>query len=151
MSEDAFSAIFNINVAFGRLPFGTAKLIDLVWDVGFSRCGQAMLRWITYQVNTAALLRIMETHPVSYEFYLSLSLSWTTFASLVPVTRAFFTKLGFRKRLLILWLVLSIIWVAMWPIITNAMTGYIAENDTLVSSKMKMVMSNSRTLAPLKI
>lgn len=131
-SEDSFSTIFNVDVAFGNLSFGTAKIIDLIWDVGFSRCGQAMLGWITYQINTAVLLRIMETHPVSYDFYLSLSFSWSSFASLVPVTRALFTKLGFRKRLLVLWLLLSIIWVAAWPTITNAMTGYVAENHTLV-------------------
>lgn len=131
-TEDSFSELFNINVAFGTLSFGTAKIVDLVWDVGVSRCGQALLGWITYRVNTASLLRLMETQPVSYDLYSSLSFSWTTLASLVPVARAFFTKLGFRRKLLILWLLLSIVWVAVWPTFTNAMTGYIAENDTLV-------------------
>lgn len=133
--EDSFSELFNINVAFGTLSFGTAKIIDLIWDVGVSRGGQALLGWITYRVNTASLLRLMETQPVSYDLYSSLSFSWTTIASLVPVTKAFFTKLGFRRKLLILWLLLSIVWVAIWPTITNAMTGYIAENNTLVKLK----------------
>lgn len=126
------SSAFNIDSAYGTLSFGTAKFIDLVWDIGFSRGGQALLGWITYRINTAALLRIMETQPVSYEFFSTMSLSWSSIASVVPVTRALFKSLGFRKKLLILWIVLSIFWVAIWPTITNAMTGYIAKNDTLV-------------------
>jgi hypothetical protein len=41
-----------------------------------------------------------------------------------------------------LWMVLSILWVALWPTITNAMTGYIAENNTLVKwGRMAMAIS----------
>jgi hypothetical protein len=130
-----FSAIFNIGTAFGTLSFGTAKFIDLVWDIGFSRCGQALLGWITYRVNTAALIRIMETQHVSYDLFSTLSLSWTSVASLGPIINSFFTRLGFRKKLILVWIVLSILWVALWPTITNAMTGYIAENNTLVKLK----------------
>ena len=137
-SEDAtfysgsISSIFNINIVYGSLSFGTAKFIDLAWDITFSRCGQALLGWITYHVNAAALLRIMETQPVSYNLFSSLSLSWSSIATLGPVTKAFFTELGWRKKFLLLWILLNILWVAFWPTITNAMTGYIAKNDTLV-------------------
>ncbi|KAG4439153.1 hypothetical protein IFR05_005352 [Cadophora sp. M221] len=128
----SISSIFNINIVYGSLSFGKAKFIDLVWDITFSRCGQALLGWIAYRVNAAALLRIMETQPVSYNLFSSLSLSWSSIATLGPVTKAFFTKLGWRKKFLLLWILLNILWVAFWPTITNAMTGYIAKNDTLV-------------------
>ena len=134
-SSGSLSSAFNIDCAYGNLSFGTAKFVDLVWDIGFSRGGQAMLGWIAYRVNTAALLRIMETQPISYEFFSSLSLSWSSIASLGPVIKALFKSLGFKKKLLILWIVLSILWVAIWPTITNAMTGYIAQNETLVKLK----------------
>jgi hypothetical protein len=94
-----------------------------------------MLGWITYRVNTAALVWIMETRPVSYDLFSTLSLSWSSVASLGPVIKSFFTKLGFLKKLILLWMVLSILWVALWPTITNPMTGYIAENNTLVKLK----------------
>ncbi|KAF8852894.1 hypothetical protein BDZ45DRAFT_807059 [Acephala macrosclerotiorum] len=132
MSYTDFYTILNIDTTFGTLSFGTAKLIDLVWDIGFSRCGQAMLAWITYRVNTSALLRIMEMRPVSYELFSTLSLSWSSVASLGPVIKAFFTKLGFRKKLILIWIMLNIFWVAFWPTITNAMTGYVAKYNTLV-------------------
>ena len=38
-----FSTVFNNDTAFGTLSFGAAKFINLVWDIGFSRCGQTML------------------------------------------------------------------------------------------------------------
>jgi hypothetical protein len=126
------SSLLDIDAPFGTLSFSTAKLIDLAWDIGFSRCGQALLAWITYRVNTSALLRIMETQPVSYELFSTLSLSWSSVASLRPVVNAVFKKLGFRKKLILIWIVLSISWVAFWPTITNAMTGYVAKSNTLV-------------------
>ena len=132
MSSNSFYSIFNIDTPFGTLSFGTAKFIDLVWDIGFSRCGQAMLGWITYRVNTSALLQIMENRPVSYELFCTLSLSWSSVRSLGPVMKAFVTKLGFRKKLILVWVVLNIFWVAFWPTITNAMTGYIPSYNTLV-------------------
>jgi hypothetical protein len=132
MSSTDFYSAFIVDTPFGTLSFGTAKFIDLVWDIGVSRCGQAMLGWITYRVNTSALLRIMETHPVSYELFSTLSLSWSSVASLGPIMKAFFTRLGFRKKLILMWIVLNIFWVAFWPTITNAMTGYIAKYNALV-------------------
>jgi hypothetical protein len=74
----------------------------------------------------------METQPVSYELFSTLSLSWSSVAFLGPVIKAFFKHLGFRKKLILLWIVLNIFWVTLWPAITNAMTGYIAKNNTLV-------------------
>jgi hypothetical protein len=74
----------------------------------------------------------METQAVSYELFSALSLSWTSIASFVPVIKALSKQPGFRKKLILVWIVLNIFWVAFWPTITNAMTGYIAENNTLV-------------------
>ncbi|KUJ15194.1 uncharacterized protein LY89DRAFT_783392 [Mollisia scopiformis] len=134
-SDDNFSTILNIDTVFGKLSFGMAKFIDLTWDIGFSRCGQAMLAWIAYRVHTAALFRIMETQSVSYELFISLSLSLPSLVCLGSTTKSLFAKLGFRNRLALFWIVLSIIWVALWPTITNAMTGYVAESNTLVKLK----------------
>jgi hypothetical protein len=71
----SFSTVLNIDHPFGVLSFGMAKFIDLVWDIVISRGGQALLGWITYKVYTAALMKIMETHIVSYDLYASLTLS----------------------------------------------------------------------------
>jgi len=117
---------------FGNLSFGRAKFIDLIWDVGFSRGGQAFLAWMTYQVYAGAIVRIMETHRVSYDMFATFSLSHPTLLDLWPLSNTFFTRLGVSRKLLLLWVALSILWVALWPTITNAMTGYIGSNSTLV-------------------
>jgi hypothetical protein len=121
-----------ISTAYGTLTFAQAKVCDLAWDVVVSRGGQALLAWICYRVYTAILMSIMEERHISYELYVAIALQYTSFVSLRPISRAFFTKLGWRKNLLLVWLAVSIIWVAFWPTITNAFTGYISRNDTWV-------------------
>jgi hypothetical protein len=137
-SEDSWtlnysvSNILNISVAYGNLSFGMVKFIDLVWDAFVSRGGQVGLGYVAYRVHNAALLRIMEDKLVSYDLYVTMSLSWTTVWGLRPIVNTFFTNLGFKRRLLLFWVALSVVWVAIWPTITNAMTGYVAKNRTLV-------------------
>lgn len=126
------SNLLDVDVAFGTLSFATAKFIDLIWDIVISRGGQALLAWITYHVHCAALLLIMESSLVSYDLYTTVTLSQANIAALAPLTRAAFGKLGFRRKLLLFWLALSIIWIAFWPTITNAVTGYVATSTTLV-------------------
>ena len=124
--------IFNIDLRYGDLSFGMAKFIDLVWDIFISRGGQIMLGWITYRVHSAALMRIMEDQLVSYDLYATMTLSWATIWALRPLAKTFFTRIGFRRKLLLFWVAISIIWVAFWPTITNALSGYVAKNNTLV-------------------
>ncbi len=123
--------ILNISVAFGDLSFSQAKLIDLVWDIGFTRGGQVLLGWITYKVHTAAELRIMETDRVSYDFFTASSFSWPRLWYMVPLWATKSKLEGCRRRLLH-WVMLSTFWVAFWPTLTNALTGYVSSKDTLV-------------------
>ena len=116
--SSSFSAILNVSVAYGTLSFGTAKLVDLVWDVFVSRGGQIGLGYIAYRVHNAALLRIMEDRLVSFDLYANMTLSWANIWGLRPIIKALFTKLGFKRKLLLLWVAVSIIWVAIWPTIT---------------------------------
>jgi hypothetical protein len=53
----------------------------------------------------------------------------------VPVTKGLFKRLGFRRKLLLFWVLLSIAFVSLWPTITNAMTGYVPLNDAMVLLK----------------
>jgi len=128
----SLSDILNINIAFGNLSFAIAKFIDLVWDILISRGGQALLLWTTFRVYSAILLWIMETERVSYKLFTTMSFSWATLWSLGPIIQTLFTKLKFRRKVLLSWMALSVIWVILWPTVTNAMTGYVAINKTLI-------------------
>jgi hypothetical protein len=132
LANNSVNTILNIDFLYGNLSFGIAKFVDLTWDVFISRGGQIMLGYITYRVHSAALMRIMENEVVSYDLYATMTLSWASIWSLRPLTRTFFTRIGFRRKLLLFWLALSVIWVGLWPTITNALSGYIAKNNTLV-------------------
>ena len=115
---DSFSAILNISVAYGNLSFGVAKFIDLVWDVFISRGGQIGLGYVAYRVHTSALLGIMEDKLVSYDLFATMTLSWATVWGLRPIFKTFFANLGFKRKLLLFWVAISIVWVAIWPTIT---------------------------------
>jgi hypothetical protein len=56
-------------------------------------------------------------------------------STIVPVTKGLFKRLGFRRKLLLFWVMLSIAFVSLWPTITNAMTGYVPLNDAMVLLK----------------
>lgn len=137
----------NINTAFGKLTFTQARVADLSWDIIVSRCGQGLLGWITYRVYTAVLLLIMEERHVSYELYSTITLSYANITTLGPLVKAIFAKLGWRRNLLLLWLVLSVIWVAAWPLLTNAMTGYVNRSDSLVKVSGAAVYANYTDMA----
>ena len=129
------SDLFKITNGYGSFSYGMARFIDLVWDLIVSRCRQSLLAWVSYRVYTDALLRIMESQLVSYNLYSTLTLSWPTVWSLVPLAKSIFSLPGFRSKFLLIWLALSSLWIGFWPSITNAMTGYIPENNTLVQLK----------------
>ena len=46
-----------------------------------------------------------------------------------------------------MWLALSSLWIAFWPSITNALTGYIPENNTFVQLKNGMAFVNYNEIA----
>jgi hypothetical protein len=104
------SEVLNVNVAFGDFSFTLAKFIDLVWDIFISRCGQLLLGWITYRIYTGIMLWIMETEQVPYEFFKTISFSSAKILTLQAIWQTLFTKLMFRRKLLLAWMSLSILW-----------------------------------------
>ncbi|KAI9877080.1 MAG: hypothetical protein M1830_004855 [Pleopsidium flavum] len=134
-------ALFRLDLVFGRLSFAVAKFVDVLWDVFIGRGGQAILGWISYRVSTDCLMRIMETTPIPYDLYINFTFSWTTLTSLGPLLNFIFTKSKPRHKILMMWLVCSILWAGIYPTIMGAMTGYVANNDTLVRLKNEQYLN----------
>jgi len=80
-------------------------------------------------------MRILETTPIPYDLYLNFTFSWTTLASLRPLLKFIFTNSKPRHKILMMWLACSILWAGIYPTLMGAMTGYVANNDTLVRLK----------------
>lgn len=128
-SPSQASPLFLIDIAFGTLSFSLAKFVDVAWDVVIGRGGQALLGWISYGVCTDCLMWIMESSPVSYDLYTTLTFSWTSFASLRLLPEFVWTRNRFSHKLVMVLLAMDIIWVAIFPSVMGATTGYIANSD----------------------
>lgn len=127
--------LFVIDEAFGTFSFPLAKFIDVAWDLIVGRGGQALFGWTSYRVCTDCLMWIMETSPVSYDLYTGLTFSWTSLASLSPIPKYVWTRNRFAHKIVIVLLAIDIVWVAIYPTIMSAMTGYISNNDLNVRLK----------------
>lgn len=77
---------------------------------------QALLGWLTYRVYALVLVRIMETHRVLFEggfFFATFALSWARLRFLIPLLRTLFNRFGFQRKMLPVWMGLSILWLAL--------------------------------------
>ncbi|KAK3068362.1 hypothetical protein LTR53_014141 [Teratosphaeriaceae sp. CCFEE 6253] len=105
----------SVTLGFGNLDFTTAKLIDVLWDLLFSRCGQALAAWITYKAFSQSLLLSMEGQPVTYAEY--------TAVAFQPTTRRVWTSIAF---------VFATLYVLALPTIASAMTSYQAKSVAMM-------------------
>ena len=138
-----FGSIFSLDLVYGTMSFPTAKLVDVLWDVGFGRGTQMLLAWGTYKVLVASLIWIMESHPVSYQLFVSVTMSPIEIATLSPLGTLAFSKSTTRQRALAVWLTMSIIWVIIYSPIASAMTGYINMVDPEKEALVKLHQSNT--------
>lgn len=56
---------FTVNIAFGKLPFSTVKVIDAAWDAILGRGGQFIAAALAYQTLRRSLDLVMETCTVT--------------------------------------------------------------------------------------
>lgn len=124
-SSGRFGSVFNLDLVYGNMSFPVAKLVDVLWDVGFGRGTQMLLAWGTYKVLVASLMWIMESHPVSYQLFVSVTMSPIEIASLLPLGTLALSKSTTQQRALASWLTISVTWVIIYSPTASAMTGYI--------------------------
>ena len=68
------SQFLDITLGFGSFDFGSAKGIDIAWDLVVGRGGQILLALFSYRVLSAALLQSMENRAVSFYTYTAIGL-----------------------------------------------------------------------------
>lgn len=118
------SGFFYINVAWGKMDFSTAKFIDIVWDVGVGRAGQAVIAYVTFKVTSQYLAMAMHEGPVSYATFESLAFVPPTLARTGRLAGDLLTNRGWRPRLIMVWIVLSSLFVIGFSSFATAMSGY---------------------------
>ncbi|KIX01014.1 uncharacterized protein Z518_10080 [Rhinocladiella mackenziei CBS 650.93] len=128
------SGFFYITVAWGKMAFSTAKFIDIVWDIAMGRAGQAFLAWVTYRVSSQYLAMAMYEASVSYTTFESLAFVPPTLTRTGRLAGELLTNRGWRPRLIMVWIILSSLFVLSFSSLVTAMSGY--------SSNMWAVMNN---------
>ena len=115
------------------MPFASAKLIDVAFDVVVGRGGQALVALILDKACTKALIRIMEKSSVAYGTYEAITLQPSSVWALWIMFRDFWENEGKRGRWTLLSVMTSTLYVLMFPTLTSAMTGYISTSMPLIT------------------
>ncbi|KAK5059893.1 hypothetical protein LTR84_009776 [Exophiala bonariae] len=130
----ASTGFFQITLAFGTLPFSTAKIIDVAWDVVVGRGGQGILVAICFLVYGKALVRSMESTSVSYGTYEAITLQSGSITGSLKLARDLFKNPTMRAKFLIFWIIISALFVLLFPTMASAMSGYAANIDAYIAT-----------------
>ncbi|KAI7776784.1 hypothetical protein LA080_004440 [Diaporthe eres] len=124
---------FQIVLAFGSLSFSQAKVVDIVWDVGVGRLGQSLLAYFSWRAFSVYVRASMETAPVTYRtFWTSLMQSDASLLSIVALIRDFASKRGLRSKMAMAFMIITMVFVMVFPTLASAMTGYTANNEAVI-------------------
>jgi hypothetical protein len=132
------SYMFTPNLSFGSMTFTQVKAIDVAWDLLVGRGGQVALAWVNWRVCGEWLAAHMERWHTGWRVYAALAFEANTLPTLgVLCTDMFAATQGskrtwFWRRVAVLGIVLSTLYVLSFPTLMAAMTGYIAKSKPYV-------------------
>ena len=121
-----------INIRVGQISFGQAKAADLAFNWAAGRGFQVVLVWLSYRVFTDALMRTTEMAYVPYDLFTSLALYSTKIDALWQLAKGLFTIRGWRVKAIVGWLLFSTAYLAAFPSLIDAMSGYEASMTTML-------------------
>ena len=121
-----------IDIRIGQMSFGLAKAADLAFNWGAGRGLQVLLAWLSYRVFTDALLRTTEVAYVPYDLFTSLALYSTKTDALWQLSKGLYGMPGWRVKAIIGWLLFSTAYLAAFPSLIDAMSGYEASMTTSI-------------------
>ena len=121
-----------IDIRIGQMSFGLAKAADLAFNWGAGRGLQILLAWLSYRVFTDALLRTTEVAYVPYDLFTSLALYSTKTDALWQLSKGLYGMPGWRVKAIIGWLLFSTAYLAAFPSLIDAMSGYEASMTTSI-------------------
>lgn len=137
-----------IDIHVGQMSFGQAKAADLAFNWAAGRGLQIFLAWLSYRVFTDALMRTTEMVYVPYDLFTSLALYSTKTDALWQLGRGLFGIRGWRVKAIIGWLLFSTAYLAAFPSLIDAMSGYEVslEPKLLLPNKTAMDMARSGSI-----
>ncbi|KAH7068137.1 hypothetical protein BKA63DRAFT_521202 [Paraphoma chrysanthemicola] len=119
------SGFFEITLGFGTLTFTQAKAVDVIWDVGFSRGGQALLALISYLVFTKYVTTAMETTPITFRTYRTIFLQDQSLGLAIPrMIRDFSQRMSLHSTTAMVFIIWTMTFIWIFPTLGSAMTAY---------------------------
>lgn len=135
LTECRHTGDFNLkgtDVNFGQMVFAQAKAIDLAWNAFVGRGMQALLIFISCKLFYAVLMYISERHPVTHELFAAVALTPTGTNGIRPLVKAVVFNSDLKSRLMLLWLLGTTAYIALTPILVDALSGYRAMQATVL-------------------
>lgn len=129
------SQLLAINLGFGIMPFSTAKIIDVLWDVVVGRGGQVLLTYVAYRVFTKSLGRAMEGSQVSYHTFAAFAFEPGTVTGVFMLARDFASNRSLRSKMIVSWALVSTLYIVAFPTLSSAMTGYTSVMEAYLEDK----------------
>ncbi|PVH93746.1 hypothetical protein DM02DRAFT_480520, partial [Periconia macrospinosa] len=119
------TGIFQITLKFGNFSFGTAKLIDVIWDTVIGRVGQSFLAFISWRVFSFYVTTSMDTAPVTYDSFRTIFIGndpslWST----ICLIRDFAFRKGLHSKIAMCVIIAAMLLTIAFPTLASAMTGY---------------------------
>jgi hypothetical protein len=121
-----------IDLPFGRMKFAQAKAIDLAWNTLVGRGLQVLIALFAYQAFTSTLMRFSEENQVTYELYNAMSFSTLRINAITPLFKATTSLHGAWAKVSIVWLIITTVYLALFPTFIDAVSGYQSAQSTMV-------------------
>ncbi|KAI0182319.1 hypothetical protein EV127DRAFT_355165 [Xylaria flabelliformis] len=127
------SGFFQITFAFGSFSFTEVKVIDITWDVVVGRIGQGILAFFSWRTFADYATVSMETKPMTYNAFTTLFMeSGPSLTSIYQLLRDFVVYRRLRSKASTAWVILSMLFVLVWPTLVAAMSGYTPKSGPYV-------------------
>ncbi|KAF4502755.1 hypothetical protein FAGAP_980 [Fusarium agapanthi] len=125
---------FQITLSWGRLSFGTAKLIDVIWDLVVGRGGQAFMALVSWRVFVEYLQLSLITKPATYSTVWLIRFQKDNSALATWKLAAGFFKVGLASKKVMCFMIWTALLILAFPTFASSMTGYTPYNKAYVNS-----------------
>ncbi|KAF2823797.1 hypothetical protein CC86DRAFT_297584 [Ophiobolus disseminans] len=135
------SGFFEITLGFGKLSFTEAKVIDVIWDIGCGRGGQAIVAFISWHVFAKYVTTSMEIATITFSTYRTVFLQNDSLIfGLSRLLRDFTRRQGLQSKLAMAFMIATMIWILIFPSFASAMTGYSGNVKSYVQDDDKYIL-----------
>nr|ANF07034.1 hypothetical protein FVEG_15207 [Fusarium verticillioides] len=126
---------FQITLSWGRLSFGTAKLVDVIWDLVIGRGGQTLMTLVSWRVFVEYLQLSLLTKPAAYSTVWLIRFQKDNSALATWKLATGFAKVGLASKKAMCFMIWTALLILAFPTFASSMTGYTPYNKAYVNSR----------------